>query len=153
CLSVRKDFLELIDEQEEVTVLVISVLLGISNEADESQRAPPQLGFDGLLRKVCFARRQLAQFRAEGLRLEQGLCEAEDRTISRPHNCKAPGTTSADRTQGKSWQQSGAHQTGFPTPGRTGNGQEVLPLENLLQPVCVLCAAEENRCLPRLKGP
>src|SRR5262245_30166066 len=51
-LGVRKDFLKLIDEQEEVAVLVIGVLLGVSDEADESKRAPPQFSFDGLLRKV-----------------------------------------------------------------------------------------------------
>src|SRR5262247_4948115 len=94
----------------------------------------------------------MAQLLAEGLRLEQGLREAEDRTIPWPHNCKAPGTPGADRTQGKSWQQPGAHQTGFPAPGRAGNAQEVLALEDLLQPVCMLCATEENRRLPRLEG-
>src|SRR5262245_36364467 len=94
----------------------------------------------------------MAKLLAEGLRCEQGLHEAEDRTISRTHNRKAPGTTGADRTQRKSWQQPGAHQTGFPASGRAGNAQEVLTLEDLLQPVCMLCAAEENRSLPWLEG-
>ena len=74
----------------------------------------------------------MAQLLTEGLRLELGLRQAQDRPISRPHNCKPPGTTGTDRTQGKSWQQPGAHQTGFPAPRGAGDGQEVLSLENLL---------------------